>query len=79
MRVYIKKMNDISFITLKNKDNLKVILSSFGASFYDLLVPNKNNKIESIILTPKNLDDFYYTDAYYGKSVGRFSGRINKA
>ena len=79
MRIYYKKINEVTFITLKNKTNMKVILSTFGASFYDLLIPNKNNKVESIILTPNNLNDFYYTDAYYGKSVGRFSGRIDNA
>ena len=79
MRAYYKKINDVTFITLKNKSNMKVVLSTFGASFYDLILPNKNNKLESVILTPKNLNDFYYSDGYYGKSVGRFSGRIDKA
>ena len=79
MRIYYKKIKNVTFITLKNKTNMKVVLSTFGASFYDLLLPNKNNKVESIILTPNNLNDFYYSDGYYGKTVGRFSGRIDKA
>ena len=79
MRIYKRKVKEVVFITLKNKVGMKVVLSTFGASFYDLKVPNKENKSESVILTPTNLDDFYYTDAYYGKTVGRFSGRIDKA
>ena len=79
MRVYIKRVEDVSFITLINKTKMKVVLSTFGASFYDLCVPNKKNKVESVILTPSNLNDFYYCNAYCGKTVGRFSGRIDKA
>lgn len=79
MKINIDKKENVTFITLENNKNMKVVLSTFGASFYDIRLPNKNNKVESIILTPKNLDDFYYSDGYYGKSVGRFSGRIDKA
>lgn len=79
MRIYYKKIKDVTFITLKNKTNMKVVLSTFGASFYDLLIPNKSNEVESIILTPNNLNDFLYSDGYYGKTIGRFSGRIDKA
>ena len=58
---------------------MEVCLCTLGASFYELKTPNKEGNVESIILTPTNLEDFYYSDGYYGKSVGRFSGRIDKA
>ena len=79
MKIEICRKDDVSFITLINSKNMTVVLSTFGASFYDLKLPNKDGVIESIILTPSSLDDFYYSDGYYGKSVGRFSGRIDKA
>lgn len=79
MKISIDKKENVAFITLENNKNMKVVLSTFGASFYDLVLPNKNNVFESIILTPYNLNDFYYSGGYYGKTVGRFSGRIDKA
>ena len=78
MRVYIKKIKDVSFITVKNNSGMKIVLSTFGASFYDLIVPDKNNQLESVVLTPTKIDDFYYASGYYGKSIGRFAGRIDK-
>lgn len=78
MRVYIKKIKDVSFITVKNNSGMKIVLSTFGASFYDLIVPDKNNQLESVVLTPTKVDDFYYASGYYGKSIGRFAGRIDK-
>ena len=79
MKIQCKKEKDISFISLVNNTGLEVVLSTFGASFYDLKVKDFKGNIESIILTPSNVEDFYFSDGYYGKSIGRFSGRIDKA
>ena len=42
----IKKIKDVSFITVKNNSGMKIILSTFGSSFYDVIVPDKNNQLE---------------------------------
>ena len=79
MKIDLKKIEDVSFITLINNRNMEVTLSTLGASFYNLKTPSRDGKVESIILTPSSLNNFYYSDGYYGKTVGRFSGRIDKA
>lgn len=79
MKIFQKKIDDVTFITIDNERGLEVTLCSFGASIYDLKTIDKNNKLESVVLYPFNLDDFYYSDGYYGKCVGRFSGRIDDA
>lgn len=78
MKVNISKNDNVSFITLHNNKNMTVVLSTFGASFYDIQTPDRNGVIESIVLTPKDFDKFLKV-GYYGKSVGRFSGRIDEA
>lgn len=74
-----KQINDVTFISLDNSNGMRLTLSTFGASIYQLETNDKDNNMESIILTPQNLNDFYYSTGYYGKCVGRFSGRIDNA
>ena len=78
MKYNIKKIEDVSFITIDNENGMNVVLSTFGASIFDLELIDKRNNKESIVLTPSSLNDFYYNDGYHGKTVGRFSGRIDK-
>lgn len=79
MKTLIKKIDDVTFITLDNELGLTLVLCTLGASIYDIeLIDNHNHK-ESIVLTPSNLTTFYNNTGYYGKSIGRFSGRIDKA
>ena len=72
-----KKYENISFINLENKVGLNIILSTFGASIYQIELNNKDNIKEAVVLTPASINDFYYNDGYHGKIVGRFSGRID--
>ena len=74
MDVTTFKDKDITFIDVKNNRNLEVILCSFGASFYKILFKGENR-----ILSPINYDEFYHNEQYYGKLIGRFSGRIDNA
>ena len=78
MKLDTIKKEEVSFITLDNELGMKIILSTFGASIYDLHTIDKNNNMESVLVTPNDLNDFYTSDKYFGKIVGRHSGRIDK-
>lgn len=78
MYVWENKIDDVTFITLNNQTGMKIVLSTNGASIYDLKVIDKNNNLESVVLYPTNLEDFYTSTGYQGKCIGRFSGRIDK-
>lgn len=67
----IKKTNEeLSKITLKN-EYITCELLNLGASIFSLTY----NGID-IIVGPKNIDDFVEKDHHYGKTIGRFSGRL---
>lgn len=73
------KDNLISFISITNKNNFKVVLCSLGACIYSIYAKNKEGVFENVIMTPKKDEDFLDTEAYYGKIIGRTSGRISDA
>ena len=77
MKVIEKKVDSVSFITIDNENGLILVLSSFAASIFDIELIDKRNNYESIVLTPSSLNDFYNNDGYYGKTIGRYSGRID--
>lgn len=72
----VKNKQNVSFITVNNNLGLEITLCTLGASIYDLKVKDKNDCLESIVVTPKDYNEFYTTGAHYGKTVGRFAGRI---
>ena len=69
----------ISFVTFTNKNDFKVKLCSLGACLYAVYMKNKYGFIENVIMTPESDEDFMGTEAYYGKIIGRTSGRISNA
>ena len=79
MKIVERKIENVSFISLDNEKGMFVVLSTLGASIYQLEIADKHNHMESVILTPSSINDFYYNDGYHGKVVGRFSGRIDEA
>ena len=68
-----------SFIELENNLSTKVVLSSVGASIYDIQTKDKNGKVESIIYTTKEKDDFSTERCMLGKTIGRTGGRISNS
>lgn len=65
-----------AFIELTNSFKTKVILSPYGASIYDIQTLDKNDNLESIVVSPKDENDFKNATSYFGKSLGRTAGRI---
>jgi aldose 1-epimerase len=62
---------NVTLTTLENNHGVKVVLSSFGASIYSI----EFDGIEMTLNTEK-IEDFFVSPAYYGKTVGRISGRL---
>ena len=75
IKEYIKDV--LKLILIDNENGLQLELCNYGASIHDLKVIDNKNNLESIVLTPSNTSDFLNVD-YYGKTIGRFSGRIDK-
>lgn len=61
---------------LENNKGITVLLSPIGAGIVDIIVPDKNNKRESILVHPLQIDDYETSKCYFGKPTGRTAGRI---
>ena len=77
MKINTENLLDINHIKLENECGMRIELSAYGASIYniELLV---DNEFKSVVLTPTNLSDFRTNTSYHGKTIGRYSGRIDK-
>jgi len=72
----VTSKGEVLFITLENNHGYKTILCSYGASIYQVIHQN-NEGIEQLLnLTPENIEDFLVSPAYFGKTIGRVSGRL---
>lgn len=77
MNINIENYESLFDIITIKTDNYILALSNHGAGIIDLKTPDKNNIFESIALGYSNLEKFYEdNDYYFGKTIGRFAGRI---
>jgi len=63
-------------IVLENERGMKVTFSPLGASLLDIGLKMKNGHMRNVALRPKALADFASSKGYYGKTIGRYSGRL---
>lgn len=74
----MKIINKNELIIVDNENGLELSLCSVGASIFDIKVIDKDNNLESVVIRPNSIENFIYHKDYYGKTIGRFAGRIDK-
>jgi aldose 1-epimerase len=69
-------MGEVLLVTLENNHGFKLNLCSFGASIYKITYKDDSNNEKLLNLTNENIEDFLSSSSYYGKTIGRVSGRL---
>ena len=64
--------------TLTNRQGISLSAMTYGAAITSIRVPDKNGLIENIVLGYDTLDEYVSYRPYYGATVGRVAGRIDK-
>jgi aldose 1-epimerase len=62
----------IQWPTLKNREGMKVTFCNVGASIYEIVLPNG----QRVTLANQDQEAFLNSPFYYGKTIGRHSGRL---
>ncbi|HEU5235520.1 MAG TPA: aldose epimerase family protein, partial [Pyrinomonadaceae bacterium] len=75
------KTNDgqiVDIYTLTNKNGLEAKITNFGGIITSLKVPDRQGKIEDVVLGFDNLDGYLKGHPYFGALIGRYGNRIAK-
>ncbi|XP_056168910.1 uncharacterized protein LOC115688124 [Syzygium oleosum] len=61
------------------KGNISLRLTNWGATIMSLLLPDKNGKLDDVVLGFDSVNDYKNDSAYFGSVVGRVANRIANA
>ena len=66
----------VSLYTLTNKNGMSVDITNYGAKIIRLMVPDKNGKLDDIVMSFDSIDEVIEKEIYFGAVCGRFANRI---
>lgn len=64
--------------TLSN-NGVEACLTNYGARLVSMMVPDKEGKLEDVVLGFDNIEDYHLRKNNFGSVVGRYAGRIKGA
>lgn len=67
---------EVHRFVMKNDNGVEVHVINYGAIITHLRTPDKNGKLEDIVLGYDNLDGYLAESPYFGAIVGRYGNRI---
>ena len=67
---------DIYIYTLSNANGVKARVMNYGANLVSLEVPDKNGKVQDVVLGFDNLEGYYGNGSFFGAVIGPSANRI---
>lgn len=68
----------VTLYTLKNKNGVEMSVMNYGGIVVSLKVPDKNGKIEDVVLGYDSLAPYVRNSPFFGALIGRYGNRIAK-
>jgi aldose 1-epimerase len=62
--------------TLANDKSMAVAITNYGATVVSLTVPDREGRIDDVVLGYDNVEGYEKGKAYFGGTIGRYSNRI---
>lgn len=70
---------EIYLYTLENRNGMRAEVMNFGAILANLWVPDRNGKLEDVVLGYDKLEDYYENGCFFGATVGPLANRTANA
>src|SRR5437773_8600724 len=69
---------NIELYTLTNRNGLEAKIATYGGVLVSLKVPDRNGKLDVVVLGFDNIDRYLRSSSYIGAVIGRYGNRIAK-
>ncbi len=66
----------VTLYTLTNTQGMEVQIMNYGAIITKIIVPDKNKRMEDVVLGYDKVEDYIKDSPYFGAVVGRYGNRI---
>ena len=79
LKKFYGKMPDgktVDIFTLFNNTGMIVKIMNYGATITSIIVPDRNDKLDDVVLGYDKLEDYIKNKLYFGAIVGRHANRI---
>ena len=67
---------EAQLISLTNKNGMAVNISNYGATVVSIIVPDKDGKLDDVIIGYNSAQEYADGTSYHGATVGRYANRI---
>src|SRR4249920_474189 len=67
---------EVELYTLKNAQALEAKITNYGGILVSLMVPDRNGKLDDVVLGFDELDGYLNEHPYFGAIIGRYGNRI---
>ena len=69
----------VDIYTLTNSNHIEIKITNYGGIVTSVKVPDKNGKLDDVVLGFNNLEDYKKKSPYFGCIAGRYANRIGNA
>ena len=69
---------EVFLYTLHNKNGMEARITNYGGLLVSLLVPDRNGKLDDVVLGFDSLSSYQKDSPYFGALIGRYGNRIGK-
>ena len=70
---------EVDIFTLRNKNGMSTKILNYGGTITSLIVPDRNGKLDDIVLGYDKLEDYIKNKLFLGAIIGRHANRIEDA